>query len=58
MSLIYTLAEYRLGDIPEHFKEMYEKDVEKSPWWLSDVPNDFKTQEMCNETGRREPYTP
>ena len=29
--------------------------VEVDPWQLSDVPDHFKTQEMCNEAVRIEP---
>ena len=28
---------------------MCEKAVEKDPWWLYDVPDNFKTKEMCEK---------
>ena len=51
MSLIYTLAEYWMGDIPEHFKEMCEKTVEKSPSWLSDSPMILKHKKCAMRPG-------
>ena len=31
---------------------MYDKAVKDDPWQLKDVPNHFKTQEMCNKEVR------
>ena len=34
-----------------------QRDVRNNPWMLYDVPDHFKTHEMCNEAVRREPFT-
>ena len=30
---------------------------ENVPWWRRETPDNLKTQEMCDEAVRREPYT-
>ena len=47
----YTLEEYILG-----FQEKFKKRIRRDPYSLEYMPNDYKTQQMCNKAVEVDPY--